>query len=217
MDGGNARMIERREQLRLPLKARHPFLVLEELFRQDLQRNDPLESRVLRPVNLAHPARAERRKDFVRSEARARGEGHKSCAQYRSGWRRLSDIIRSWTPRGSSRSSALTSRRPARAGCSREALPPPRGDRRGRRSTWISSWTTRRGAHFLPGSSPRASRHTTTRKGSRIFSIPIPPWDASTCSGSRERRVVNSSKRRLHAPAPTQNQFWYRSPSTSSR
>src|SRR5450759_5134163 len=185
MDGGNARMIERREQLRLPLKARHPFLVLEELFRQDLQRNDPLESRVLRSVNLAHPARAERRKEFVRSEARAHGEGHKSCAQYRSGWRRLSDIIRSWTPRGSSRSSALTSRRPARAGCSREALPPPRGDRRGRRSTWISSWTTRRGAHFLPGSSPRASRPPTTRKASRTSNILIRRSGGWTSSGSK--------------------------------
>ena len=50
--------------------------VLEELLRQDLQRDVAVEARVLRPVDLPHPARPEGREDLVRTEAGTGGERH---------------------------------------------------------------------------------------------------------------------------------------------
>ncbi len=49
-------------ELRLALEAGLPLPVLEESLRQDLQRHDAVEARVLRPVDLPHPARAERQR-----------------------------------------------------------------------------------------------------------------------------------------------------------
>ena len=43
---------------------------------QDLDRDGPLQPRVPRPVDLAHPARAERRQNLVGPQFRTRGEGH---------------------------------------------------------------------------------------------------------------------------------------------
>src|SRR5512143_2695309 len=62
-------MIEARERARLAPEARPSVLVLEELFRQHLQGDRPLDARVLRPIDLPHTAGSEGRKDFVRSEA----------------------------------------------------------------------------------------------------------------------------------------------------
>ena len=65
-----------REQPRLPLEARSSLFTFKELFRQYLHRDVSIEARVPRPVDLSHPARAERREDLVRAEPRAGGERH---------------------------------------------------------------------------------------------------------------------------------------------
>ena len=54
--------------LRLALEALAQLLVGGQVLRQDLDGDGPLEARVPRPVDLAHPARAERREDLVGTE-----------------------------------------------------------------------------------------------------------------------------------------------------
>ena len=58
------------------VRSASPFLVFEELLRQHLDRHRPVEPRVPRPVDLAHPALADRREDLVGSEPPAGGERH---------------------------------------------------------------------------------------------------------------------------------------------
>ena len=58
--------------------------------RQHLDRDVPVELRP-RPVHLAHPARAERRKDLVGAESRAEGEGH--CVVDYRGCRRARQTV----------------------------------------------------------------------------------------------------------------------------
>jgi hypothetical protein len=69
-------MTHRGQRLRLALKARDALLVLEELVWQDFDRNLASELGVLRPIDLPHPARAERREDLVGAEPCACGERH---------------------------------------------------------------------------------------------------------------------------------------------
>ncbi len=77
MDGGNPRMVQARQRAGFPLEAKPPLFVLEEFFRQYLDRDVPAELRVLRPVDLAHSARAEGREDLVRPQACAGRERHR--------------------------------------------------------------------------------------------------------------------------------------------
>ena len=75
-------MVQRGEQLRLPLEPLPPIFVFEELFRQHLDGDLSAESRVFRPVDLPHPARADRREDLVRAE-RVAGARVTSASQVR--------------------------------------------------------------------------------------------------------------------------------------
>ena len=68
VDRRDARMVQRGEGTRFPLETCYAVPVFEEFFRQDLQRDVAPELRVLRPVDLPHPARAERRDDLVGPE-----------------------------------------------------------------------------------------------------------------------------------------------------
>ena len=61
--------LERGEQFRFLLEAPSPVLVIEEVFRQDLQRDLPLEPRILRPVDVSHAACAEARANLVVAES----------------------------------------------------------------------------------------------------------------------------------------------------
>ena len=65
VDGGDVRVVERGEQMRLALEAPQAVGVLGHLRRQDLDRDVAVEVRVGRAVDLAHPAGAERRGDPV--------------------------------------------------------------------------------------------------------------------------------------------------------
>jgi hypothetical protein len=51
------------------------------MLRQHLDRYCPFEPGVPRPVHLAHAARADRRDDLVRSEARSGNQGHGVCGR----------------------------------------------------------------------------------------------------------------------------------------
>ncbi len=76
VDRGDVRMVERGESPRLALQPREPVGVRRELRREDLDRDLAAEPRVMRPIDLAHPARAQGREDLVRAEPRAGFQGH---------------------------------------------------------------------------------------------------------------------------------------------
>jgi hypothetical protein len=64
----NVRMVERGEQSRLTLEPRAAIRVPDERFGQDLDGDIATELHVARPVDVAHPAGAKQRADFVRSQ-----------------------------------------------------------------------------------------------------------------------------------------------------
>src|SRR5438034_8622161 len=74
----DVRMLERRDGARLALEAITELRVGSELSRQHLDRNGPVQRRVARAIDLAHPARPERREDLVRAEAPARCKTHRT-------------------------------------------------------------------------------------------------------------------------------------------
>src|SRR5205085_1459667 len=69
-------MRERGDGLGLALEAGERVGVRGQLRGEDLDRDLPVELRVARPVDLAHPARAERREDLVGTETGAGAESH---------------------------------------------------------------------------------------------------------------------------------------------
>jgi hypothetical protein len=72
----DVRMIERREDLRLPLEAREPLRVGRQRLGEHLDRDLAIEPGVARPVDLAHAPLTDGREDFVRTDATAGGERH---------------------------------------------------------------------------------------------------------------------------------------------
>ena len=74
-------MRQRRDRLRLALEPRQRVGIRGERLRQHLDRDVALELRVPRPVDLPHPARAERREDLVGTEASPGWECHRMDAR----------------------------------------------------------------------------------------------------------------------------------------
>src|SRR5262249_12344241 len=85
-EGADVRMVERRDDARLALEPLADLGVLGEVRGDQLHRDVTPEARVLRAVDLAHPAGAERGADLVGSELRAGSEAHRSspALQFRS-------------------------------------------------------------------------------------------------------------------------------------
>ena len=54
----------------------HQLGVRGEVGREDLDRDDAIEARVLRAIDLSHPSRAERSEDLVRTESGAGFKRH---------------------------------------------------------------------------------------------------------------------------------------------
>ena len=71
VDGADVRMIERRQQLRLALEARHALGIIGQRRGQQLQRDVAAERGIAGAIDLAHAAGAEQRDDLVRAEDRA--------------------------------------------------------------------------------------------------------------------------------------------------
>jgi hypothetical protein len=82
---GDARMSQVRQRACLASEARPPVFVLEELFRQQFQRDGPVEPRVLRSVDLAHATGAEGTENLVRAQSGSSGERHRLTSAPRSG------------------------------------------------------------------------------------------------------------------------------------
>ena len=72
MNGQDVRVRERCNRLRLVFEPVQRFRIVRGSLGHDLDRHLAPEPRVARPVNFAHPPRAERRNDLIRSEAIAR-------------------------------------------------------------------------------------------------------------------------------------------------
>ena len=76
VNGGDVRMVQRREHLRLALEARHALGVVGERLGQDFDRDVAAELGVVRAVDLAHATRADGSEDFVGSQLSPRGKSH---------------------------------------------------------------------------------------------------------------------------------------------
>ena len=76
VERADVRVVERGDRAGFALEPLAELRVAGEVRRQDLDRDGAIETRVARLVDLAHPARAERRHDFVRTESRTGGERH---------------------------------------------------------------------------------------------------------------------------------------------
>src|SRR5436309_4939847 len=85
-DPGDVRMVERGQEPRLALEARQPFGILCEGLGEPFDRHLAPETRVARPVDLAHPARAERRGDLVGAEAGTCSERHPDNLPQDASW-----------------------------------------------------------------------------------------------------------------------------------
>ena len=76
VDRADVRVVQRRQHLRFAPEAREPFGSMGEAVRQRFQRDVTTQPCVSGPIDLSHTAGTERRQDFVRTEARTRGERH---------------------------------------------------------------------------------------------------------------------------------------------
>ena len=76
VDGGDVRVIERREQLGLAPEAGHALRVLRKRRRKHLDRDVAPELRVPRAEHLAHPAGADGAGDLVRTQPRSGSRRH---------------------------------------------------------------------------------------------------------------------------------------------
>jgi hypothetical protein len=76
VDGGNARMVERRYCLRFALEARDTIGVGGVLDREDLDRDLAIQLRVTGSIDLAHAAGTKQPDDLMSAELRAGSEGH---------------------------------------------------------------------------------------------------------------------------------------------
>ena len=77
MDRDDVRVVERRDGAGLSLKAREPIRIAGQIGRQDLERDIAAEPRIAGAIHLAHPAGAQQRDDFKRTEAGPRRECHR--------------------------------------------------------------------------------------------------------------------------------------------
>ena len=87
VDVGDARVVERGEDLRLALEAGQPIGIGGEGLGKQLDRDVAAELRVRRPVDVAHPARADRGGDPVLGESVAGGQGQAGAQSTAAGFR----------------------------------------------------------------------------------------------------------------------------------
>ena len=71
----DVRMVQRREHLRFTAEPSNALGIVRDRGQEDLDRDVAIQLRVARAVDLAHSARANRRKDFVGTKASAGGKG----------------------------------------------------------------------------------------------------------------------------------------------
>jgi hypothetical protein len=76
VDRQDVRMGEPGDDPRFALESGHRVGERHDARRQELDRDQPAQPEVTRPIDLAHPACPERREDFAGAELRARGQCH---------------------------------------------------------------------------------------------------------------------------------------------
>ena len=76
MDPGDVRMVQRGEELRLPLEARHAIVVGGDRCVQRLDCDRAIELGIAGAIHLAHATFAEKGRDFVQADSGAGREGH---------------------------------------------------------------------------------------------------------------------------------------------
>src|SRR4029453_70170 len=94
MDGADVRMRQHPNRTCLALESRAPVGIGRESFRQDLDRDGAIQTRVAGFVDLAHAAGAAGRGAFIRAESSAGGEGQTLLWIIRAGCQRGRDY--SW-------------------------------------------------------------------------------------------------------------------------
>ena len=72
-------MVECRDSFRFLPKAPHAILIGGEINRENLERDFAIQSRVLRQIDFAHPARTQRGKHFVWTKSRTFSDRHIAC------------------------------------------------------------------------------------------------------------------------------------------
>ena len=91
VERANVGMVQRRNGSSLAVKALPGFRILRKMRRKNLDGDGAVEASVERAIDLAHAARAQRRLNFVRTEFRARGQGHVARHYMPGGWRGCND------------------------------------------------------------------------------------------------------------------------------
>ena len=76
VNGGNVRMIQRRQDLRFAFEPRQPVGVERKGVWEDLERDLAVQPGIARAVDLTHPADAQSTGDFVRAKASAWSQRH---------------------------------------------------------------------------------------------------------------------------------------------
>src|SRR5262245_11643380 len=79
-DCEDVRMRQRRDGLRFPLESRASIRIGRDAWRQHFDRDVATESRVARPIDLAHSSRANDAQDFVGTQSSATFQGHENAA-----------------------------------------------------------------------------------------------------------------------------------------
>jgi hypothetical protein len=95
----DVRVLQGGDCLCLPPETREGRRVIGCFLRQDLDRHVPFEPRVAGAIDLAHPARPERRADLVRAQPRSESLCHKQKATSRP--RRVPLVTKRSRARGS--------------------------------------------------------------------------------------------------------------------
>src|SRR5262245_33587093 len=83
VDAADVGMVQGGDGASLALEAGPHIGVARDHTRQDLDRDGPIEARVACSVDLAHPTRAKRGQDFIRTEASASSEQHGNGSDYK--------------------------------------------------------------------------------------------------------------------------------------
>ena len=82
VDGEDVRMTQRRRRARLELKARHGIAIGGDIFRKQLDGDVALQPRIARAPHFSHPARAEGRDEFIRTDLRSGLDSHATESDY---------------------------------------------------------------------------------------------------------------------------------------
>jgi len=80
MDVRDVGVVERGEDLCLPLESSEALRIVREERREDFDSDVAIQTRITGAIDLPHPARANQREDLVRTQPRTYAEGQGRCS-----------------------------------------------------------------------------------------------------------------------------------------